>query len=229
MGLDTTKPVFSVWTFWQSETQTTVSSTTETSYKIENLRVASLDMILYNKHITKVLIRLHRCTGWFAPLLFANSIDRFSSFVEANIICSLMRQDMSSGFPTKLGSIQHPQLQRLARKMKVLVASLDIILFYEQQRCWSDCADAQAGLRLCCSQIPDRFSPVEAKIILANVCIKLYCIWIVCPITKDIEFWTWVVSSYERGTCIKGLFWPPLEPKTEVAFHQFHLIGLLEE
>ena len=30
----------------------------------------------------------------------------------------------------------------------------------------------------------------------------------------------------ERGTCIKGLFWPPLEPKLKVAFHQFHLIGL---
>ena len=23
---------------------------------------------------------------------------------------------------------------------------------------------------------------------------------------------------YERGTCIKGLFWPPLEPKTENCF-----------
>ena len=32
-----------------------VSLSTETSYKIENLCVASLDMILYNKHITKVL------------------------------------------------------------------------------------------------------------------------------------------------------------------------------
>ena len=32
-----------------------------------------------------------------------------------------------------------------------------------------------------------------------------------------------------RGTCIKGLFWPPLEPKTESCFHQFHLIGLLVE
>ena len=33
----------------------------------------------------------------------------------------------------------------------------------------------------------------------------------------------------ERGTCIKGLFWPPLEQKTEDAFHQFYLVGLLEE
>ena len=29
-------------------------------------------MILCNKIITKALIRLHRCAGWSAPLLFAN-------------------------------------------------------------------------------------------------------------------------------------------------------------
>ena len=28
---------------------------------------------------------------------------------------------------------------------------------------------------------------------------------------------------------IKGLIWPPLEPKTESCFDQFLLIGLLEE
>ena len=37
-------------------------------------------------------------------------------------------------------------------------ASLPVYLWYfvksEQQSCWSDCADAQAGLRLCCSQTP---------------------------------------------------------------------------
>ena len=26
--------------------------------------------------------------------------------------------------------------------------------------------------------------------------------------------------EYERGMCIKGLFWPPLEPKTESCFSQ---------
>ena len=33
----------------------------------------------------------------------------------------------------------------------------------------------------------------------------------------------------QSGTCIKGLFCPPIEPKLKVAFHHFHLIGLLEE
>ena len=35
-------------------------------------------MIISNKRITKVLIRLHLCTGWAAPLLFANLEDRFA-------------------------------------------------------------------------------------------------------------------------------------------------------
>ena len=33
----------------------------------------------------------------------------------------------------------------------------------------------------------------------------------------------------QRGTCIKWLIWPPLEPKSEIAFHQFLFTGLLEE
>ena len=32
----------------------------------------SLYMILYNKRITKALIRLRGCAGWSAPLLFAD-------------------------------------------------------------------------------------------------------------------------------------------------------------
>ena len=27
-----------------------------------------------------------------------------------------------------------------------------------------------------------------------------------------------IACSIERGTCIKGLFWPPIEPKTENCF-----------
>ena len=34
-------------------------------------------MILSNKGITKALIRLRGCAGWSAPLLFANTEDRF--------------------------------------------------------------------------------------------------------------------------------------------------------
>ena len=39
-----------------------------------------------------------------------------------------------------------------------------------------------------------------------------------------------VLCIIERGTCIKGLFWPPLELKRlKFAFHQYLLIGLLDK
>ena len=37
-----------------------------------------------------------------------------------------------------------------------------------------------------------------------------------------------MIRVSERGTCIKGLIWPHIEPKLKVAFHQFLPIGLLE-
>ena len=33
-------------------------------------------------------------------------------------------------------------------------------------------------------------------------------------------------TSIERGTCIKGLKWPPLEQKTEICFSQISLDSL---
>ena len=67
-SLHTTKPVFRVS---DKERLKPVSSATETSYKI--LSVASLDMILSKKRITKTLIRLHGWAGcWSVHLLFTN-------------------------------------------------------------------------------------------------------------------------------------------------------------
>ena len=42
-------------------------------------------MIHNNKQITKVLISLHKCAGWSAPLLFAHPEDR-CSHVKAHIV-----------------------------------------------------------------------------------------------------------------------------------------------
>ena len=53
--------------FRQSEIKPDCSAT-ETRWKIESSFVASLDMVLFNKRITKALIRL----PWSAPLLFLN-------------------------------------------------------------------------------------------------------------------------------------------------------------
>ena len=69
LGLDATKPVFGVSVKAKFKP---VSSATETCQKIEISLVKSLDMILYNKRITKALIRLRSCAGWSAPLWFAN-------------------------------------------------------------------------------------------------------------------------------------------------------------
>ena len=87
MGRDKRKPVFGVSNKARLKP---VLSATETSYKIEILLVARLDMILSNQRIIKALIRLRRSTGWSALLLFTNPKDRFSP-VEAHIVigCSI--------------------------------------------------------------------------------------------------------------------------------------------
>ena len=79
------------------------------------------------------------------------------------------RQYLSSGFPTKRDSNQSPQLQRLARTLKFRLKQVEIwyLPVSEEQRRWSVCADAQAGLRLCCWQTPeDRFCHDEAQIVI---------------------------------------------------------------
>ena len=70
MGLDATNPVFGV--------------SDKARLKPVSSATASLDMILSKKQITKALIRLRRCAGWSAPVLFATTEDRFSR-VEAHM------------------------------------------------------------------------------------------------------------------------------------------------
>ena len=67
MGHDVTKPVFRVS---DKARLKPVSSVTETSKKIENSLVASLDMILSKKGITKALISLHGSKTGFFPCFF---------------------------------------------------------------------------------------------------------------------------------------------------------------
>ena len=59
---------------------------------------------------------------------------------------------------TKSVSNQSPQLIETSLKNEISpAASLHMILSKKRiKRRWSDCADAQAGLRLCCSQTPRR-------------------------------------------------------------------------
>ena len=82
MGLGTIKPVFRV-----SDTVRLkpVSLATETSWKIEISHVASLEIIFFNKWITKTLIRLWECAGWSAPVLFVNHRTQVFCRVEAHL------------------------------------------------------------------------------------------------------------------------------------------------
>ena len=70
MGLVSRKPVFGVS---DKASFKPVSSAKETSQKSEISLVASLDMILLDKRITKALISLHGCAGLSASLLFAKN------------------------------------------------------------------------------------------------------------------------------------------------------------
>ena len=76
LGLVATKPVFGVF---EKARLKPVSSVTQTILKFEIPLVASLDMILSKKRITKALIRLRGCAGWSAPVLFANHRRQVSS------------------------------------------------------------------------------------------------------------------------------------------------------
>ena len=62
-------------------------------------------------------------------------------------------ENLFSGFSTRQGSNQSAQLRRLDRVMKLHIMKLEILYYLgsKQQRRWSDCADAKADLRLCCS------------------------------------------------------------------------------
>ena len=75
---------------------------------------------------------------------------------------------VGGGGSTKSVSNQSPQLKRLAWKLKFHLQQVYIWYFPKSKtkRRWSDCADAQAGLRLYCSQTSeDRVSRGEAHII----------------------------------------------------------------
>ena len=69
LGSDVIKPVLGAF---DKARLKPISSATETRYNREFSLVSSLDMILFNKLITKALIRLRGCAGWSAPLLLAN-------------------------------------------------------------------------------------------------------------------------------------------------------------
>ena len=71
MGLVARKPVFR---FSNKARFKPACSATETSKKVENSHVASLDIILSKSEKTKALIRLCGCAGWSTHMLFTNPL-----------------------------------------------------------------------------------------------------------------------------------------------------------
>ena len=88
---------------------------------------------------------------WPAWIVFGSSLP--SSTKQIVVRAAPTQQNRSSGFPTKRDANKFPQLQRLARKVKFRLWQVLIWHFpiNEQQRRWSDCADAQSSMCLCCS------------------------------------------------------------------------------
>ena len=71
------------------------------------------------------------------------------------------RENLSLGFATRQDTNWPAQLQRPARILKFRIYKLEVSFWLsrEQQRCWSDCADAQADLPLYCLHLAyDTFS-----------------------------------------------------------------------
>ena len=90
MSAVTRKPAFGV--FDQVRLKPACSAA-ETSWRLEISDTENGYIILSRKWTTKVLIRLHRCAGWSAPLLFAHGINRFSHD-EAQIISQSLHEQM---------------------------------------------------------------------------------------------------------------------------------------
>ena len=102
MCLVVTKPVFVVSVKARLKP---VSFASETSYNIEILLEASLDMTFSNQRITTALIRLRVCAGWSAPLLFAKPRRQVLSWQGP-----FMSEDLAKGPILDIGTKRSSQL-----------------------------------------------------------------------------------------------------------------------
>ena len=97
-------------------------SATEASRNLETLDIWSRHIILPMQRTTKVLIRLHRCAGWSAPLLFAygiihvfawpgpaNKVRKISHKLKFNVLNELTSYT-NNGFYSSLISNTYPIL-----------------------------------------------------------------------------------------------------------------------
>ena len=119
-------------------------------------------MILSKKGITKALIRLRRCAGWSAPVLFTSPrrqvFSRWGPYVK---LYDSSQENLTSEFPTRSCPNQPAQLQRRARKLfgnKQIAKALIRLC---------GCPGWSAPFLFTCNKV--RFSCVEAHIIKGSL------------------------------------------------------------
>ena len=131
----------------------------------------------------KALIRLCICAGWSEALLVAHTL-----LLEISIASACDFQQC--GILTSLDSDETVQPPFKLRNSKLCsVSSLTLIeLSSAKQRLWSDCAYAQADLRLCWSQIPHCWKSHALALLLIFVYYYIIyklttSVWLRCPST----------------------------------------------
>ena len=75
----------------------TACTATEARYSLEKSDIETRGIIPSRQLTTKVLIRLHKCAGWSAPLLFAYDINRFFSWHRSYVVsCQISHSQLAS-------------------------------------------------------------------------------------------------------------------------------------
>ena len=94
----------------------------------------------------------HGVTLTTSVLARVKSVNVFLCSPYCFTIWASSRENLSWGFMSRVDSNRPVQPQKLGRCAKFWIQKLEVLYFpdSEQQRCWSDCADAQADLRLFC-------------------------------------------------------------------------------
>ena len=111
---------------------------------------------IHNTPICEPLAVLEDCAISHQSLELSFCLDHWWSYETAGnvYIWATTRENVSSGVSNQARHKRNwsAQPQKLARFLKFRLKNLEISYYLssEQQRRWSDCADAQADLRLCC-------------------------------------------------------------------------------
>ena len=115
--------------------------------------LCAFSYFLLHFYLSNIMLRILKCIcNWQSPLPETKHLSSYH-VNEPRHEKMCLRES-----PTRQDTNWPAQLQRPARILKFQIYKLHVsfCLGSEQQRRWSDCADAQADLRLCCSHMAKR-------------------------------------------------------------------------